>query len=384
MEWDVDGHEVLSLAAALIMAALAVVLLRASHERAQNRWFVALLAVEIALAVASPAIFVTEDPGVTAAAATAFMAALSVQVPVYLAFLSTLGTPVSRVLRGRALRIAPWALPAAALLALAIDRGLLVGRPDPHAQDVWATVGGPLLPVYHASYLLAAATGLVTALIVWRSSPRGTAMRRQGAAFALAFSLHDIAMIVAIVLGIHGGTTGQSGLLTTAFYVIPISKLVLVSLVTYGIVRTQLFDIDLKIKWTVGRGAALALLAGIFFVTTETIEFFLPGDGLVANLAGAAAVTALSRVAWRLGARLANKILPAIVETEEFRQARRVEVYRASLAPVAADGVVTERERRILEAMRDKLGISTDDADRIEVELMRQVAGGVSGSRAAR
>jgi hypothetical protein len=43
------------LVASLIMAALAILVLRANPHRAQNRWLVGLLAVEFVLAVASPA-----------------------------------------------------------------------------------------------------------------------------------------------------------------------------------------------------------------------------------------------------------------------------------------------------------------------------------------
>ena len=354
MAWDIDGYEALSFLAGLIMGALAIVLLRANRQRAQNRWLVGLLVSEMVTVVAS--------------------ASISFLFPTYLGFLSTLGTSISRLLRRPIVRVLPWASPAAALFLLAFNRPLLVARPDPTAQDIWGAVSGPLFLLYQASFLLAAITGLAVALLYWRGSPRGTSMRRQGAVFALAFGLHDGGMIVAVVAGIVGSAIDNSVLLGVAYYGVPLSKLVLLSLVTYGILRVQLFDIDLKIKWTLGRGTALTLLTGTFFVITETIEFFLPGEGLIANLGGASIVAVLIRPAWRLGAHFANALLPGIVETEEFRHRRRLEVYRASLESVAADGLITERERRILETMRTKLSISRDDANRIETALLQNGA----------
>jgi hypothetical protein len=376
MNWDLDGHEAIAYLAAAFMALLAAVLLHTNRHKAQNRWFVALLALEFMLAVSASSIAVTTEQRVADMAAAVFMLVLPFALPVYLGFLSTLGTSVSRALRRPFLRAIPWAFPATAIIAAVFAPSRLFGQPDPTAQDLWPTTGGPLLFPYQLASILAAFVGLVTAILYWRTSPRGTAMRKQGAVFALAFGLHDAGMIASIVLGLVASARDSALLFDLAYYGIPLTKFVLLSLVSYGILRVQLFDIDLKIKWTLGRGAAVALLTSIFFIISETIEFFLPGEGLVANLVGAAAVAGLVRPAWRLGTRLANAVLPGVVETPEFRQQRRLEVYRASLESVAADGLVTERERRILETLRTKLGIGAEEAATIEREVMTVLPSG--------
>jgi hypothetical protein len=381
MAWNLDGHEALTYVVALVAAALAVLVFRAHRQRAQNRWFIALLALEFVLASAGASTAVTTDFEVAYWAQFAFMVGLSFAVPVYLGFLSTLGGPVGRFLRTSLVRIIPWSFPVVGLTALLFRRPLMLATPDPTAKDVLATVGGPLLPLFQVCALVMWILGLVAMIAYWRSSPSGTSMRRQSRIFAVAFGIHDAGMLLAVGILLTGGSSSGLGW-AIAYYGLPIVKLVLLTFVTYGILRAQLFDIDLKVKWTVGRGTALTLLTGAFFVITETVEFFLPGEGLVANLAGAGIVALLARPAWRLGAKFANIVLPGIVETEEFRHRRRIDVYRSSLEAVAADGVITERERRILDTMRAKLGLSADLVARIERDLEQGAVAARSGAGA--
>jgi hypothetical protein len=370
MTWDLDGYEALTYIVALVTALLAVLLVRANHQRAQNRWFIALLAVEFVLAAAGATTAATTSFELAYWATVAFMVGIMFAFPVYLGFLSTLGGPVGRFLRRPAARFLPWSLPLVGLAALLFRRSLIIAHPDPTADDIWATIGGPLFTMYRVLALLMWLLGLAATIAYWRTSPIGTSMRRQSRVFALGFGIHDGGMLLAIGIAVAGGASTGVGWIV-AYYGLPIVKLVLLTLVTYGILRVQLFDIDLKVKWTLGRGTTLTLLTGAFFLITETVEFFLPGEGLIANLVGAGIVALLARPAWRLGTRFANTLLPGIVETEEFRRGRRLDVYRASLEAVAADGLITERERRILETMRAKLGISADEANRVETELLQ-------------
>jgi tellurite resistance protein len=52
---------------------------------------------------------------------------------------------------------------------------------------------------------------------------------------------------------------------------------------------------------------------------------------------------------------------------------RKLQVYEAALTEALPDGDISERERDLLERLRDSLGISPADADAIERELQKGV-----------
>ena len=58
--------------------------------------------------------------------------------------------------------------------------------------------------------------------------------------------------------------------------------------------------------------------------------------------------------------------MPGVDETAAYLETRKMEVYRAAFEGAVEDGVVTEKERRILTRLRDKLELAEDDAIAVE------------------
>ena len=71
----------------------------------------------------------------------------------------------------------------------------------------------------------------------------------------------------------------------------------------------------------------------------------------------------------RFAERVAGAAMPNTENTPEYAMFRKLQVYEAALAEALPDGNISERERDLLDRLRDTLGISTADADAIEHEL---------------
>lgn len=141
--------------------------------------------------------------------------------------------------------------------------------------------------------------------------------------------------------------------------------------IAYGILKHQVFDLDLKLKTGLRGVTPAALFAAAYFLAAEFTEGLLAdatGSSLVA-LGAAAGFVILEERLLRLGLRVAQRVLPGVEPTPSYLDRRREVVYRAALETAAADGLLTTRERRMLAAIRRELGLPDGDARRLEVEV---------------
>ncbi len=144
-----------------------------------------------------------------------------------------------------------------------------------------------------------------------------------------------------------------------------------VAMLAYAILRHALFDIDLKVKWTVKQSTVAAFFVTVFFFVSEAAETFFsaaigPYLGLVAAALLVFALAPLQRVAERV----ADAAMPHVEDTQAYREGRKEEVYRATLAELVADGRVSTKERRALFRLQESLGLDATVANRLEAEVM--------------
>ncbi len=92
-------------------------------------------------------------------------------------------------------------------------------------------------------------------------------------------------------------------------------------------------------------------------------------SGTVSNIIVAIAILAVLRPIQRLALRMTNRLMHSVQNSPEYLGVRRLVVYRAALEGVVEDGLVTDKERRILDHLRDDLGISPGEAVALEREL---------------
>ncbi len=71
----------------------------------------------------------------------------------------------------------------------------------------------------------------------------------------------------------------------------------------------------------------------------------------------------------RFAESVASVAMPNTQNTPEYAAFRKLQVYEAALAEALPDGNISERERELLNRLRDSAGISAVDADALEAEL---------------
>ena len=227
---------------------------------------------------------------------------------------------------------------------------------------------GPLLLFLSLTLLFGFA--LIASIHAWHVA-RGVARTRAGV-FALAFGFRDIcwgAIYAAVVREILSGALVHETVLHQ-FNVYAMGTLFSVPLIAYGILRTQLFDIDLRIRWTIKQSTLAATIVAIMFVLSEGAERLLTSElGNVGGLMVAALVVFALTPLQRFAERVATVAMPNTHNTPEYAASRKLQVYEAALTEALPDGNISERERELLNRLRDSLGISAFDADAIEIEL---------------
>jgi uncharacterized membrane protein YebE (DUF533 family) len=144
-------------------------------------------------------------------------------------------------------------------------------------------------------------------------------------------------------------------------------------LVAYALLKYQLFDIDVKVKWTIKRGTIAAAFLFVFIVVAQLGQNFLSTEyGWAAGGLAAGALLFVLAPLQRVAERVADTAMPGVSTSSEYLSYRKLEVYKATIEGAMEDGAITEKERAMLGRLREKLGISTQDAAALEAEFIRR------------
>lgn len=154
------------------------------------------------------------------------------------------------------------------------------------------------------------------------------------------------------------GPPGVLRLLSTLFLVV-------------AVLRGQFLDVDTKMRWTINRGALAAIFVAVFFVVGEGAQELLtpqmgPWLGILAAGLLVFALAPLQRLTERVG----DALVPGGRPVATLGSSERIEIYRNQLRTAWTDGSLSIDERRLLEGLRGQLGISTEEATRIESEWL--------------
>jgi len=217
---------------------------------------------------------------------------------------------------------------------------------------------------------------LVASIHAWHTAT-GTTRSRAGF-FALAFGIRDVCwgfVYAAAIWLIWSGTyelvdSDASGL---PYIVYALGTLLAVPLIAYGILRTQMFDIDLRIRWTIKQSTLAAVVVAVIFVLSEGANQFLSSElGNVGGLLAAAIVVFFLAPLQRFAERVASLAMPNTQNTPEYANYRKMQVYESAVAEALTDGGISDKERVLLNHLRDSLGISPADAETLEYELQKE------------
>jgi len=200
--------------------------------------------------------------------------------------------------------------------------------------------------------------------------------RRRARSFVIGFGIRDV---------IWGGFYGTLSYLyltnpaalgnTTANWVLvyPIGTLVEVPLIAYGILSTQLFDIDLRLKWTIRQSTLAAIVIAIVYFATEAANRLFSNElGPWPGLVAAALIVFLLAPLQRVSERFANRLMPGTAATPEYLAHRKLQVYEAALTEALGGMGISDKERAILKRLRETLEVSPEDAHAMEDDLRRR------------
>lgn len=283
-----------------------------------------------------------------------------VMLSLYPPFLAAaLLTGLTRPFSHKGIRIAMWVYGMGVAISAIVFKGFL-------GIEAFGTV-------LYASMMLLFIYGLVAAIDAWRHAKPGLTKTRAGI-FAIAFGIRDISW--GFVYGASAWMTSsgtfstESELFWQVKLIYGVGTLIAVPLIAYGILRTHLFDIDLKVRWTIKQSTFAAAVVFITFVVSEGVEMLVAAElgdkwGLVA--AGIAVV--LLKPLQALAERVVSLIMPNTNNTQTYRDTRKTEVYEAAYAEAVEEGGISDKERSLLNRLRDSLELTPNEASAIELKV---------------
>jgi hypothetical protein len=351
------------------------IVLQTRPDRPVNRRLFIVLGLEgLFIGCSSGVVFLVTSPQIAfalGAIATATMVAL---VPQYLSFLAgSLQTPLVAPFRSRtSVLLLAFASVTGAVLVL-IFAGDFITQPY---RPAWAHWNYQLLPWGQRAsqaHGLVSLFGLVAAVSAYVRTPRGSLRRTRAFWFALAFGVRDLYAGI-FQLGyplirpipFWGDFVYNPGL--GAVY------LLYVLLLTYGVLQAQLFDINVRLKFALRQSTVAAIITGAFFVGSELLENVIPVDDILLGVLTAAACVLALRPLRRFAQRFADGVMRDVDDTPAYLEGRKIDVYRTALEGILEDGIVTPKERRVLQRLREQLAISEEDAAQLEAEVAAHIA----------
>lgn len=357
---------VLGVSAMVLGLLLAVVVLRARPGRWENR-ILALLVVLTTVEVGTQfgVVLLTQEIEIGAAGMVTFLA-VAAQPWIYLAFLGTLDSPLSRPFQKRTVQNLLVGLGFLPWLLYPLLRGYLLSAEGLTTSIVHSPIGRAFLFLQGVVFLFA----LLVAFSAFQRARPGTLGRSRARAYLAAFGVRDLAVVIAILTidplpTLVPGELLFAGLLQGAY-------IAFVLLLAYGILKTQLFDIDLRIKWGLEKSTVTAIFVAVFFAVSEGAQVVFAefaNNELLGVGAAALLVFAISPLQ-RMAERVADTAMPGVEDTEAYREERKREVYRASLEELLVDDEITAKERRMLGRLQEELGLGGKEAGRIEGDVL--------------
>ena len=200
--------------------------------------------------------------------------------------------------------------------------------------------------------------------------------RARARAFAIAFGIRDVfwgIVYLETVWMVWLGNYLSRDLQVYNYWIdliYALGTLLAVPLIAYGILRAHLFDIDLRIRWTIKQSTLATIVVTLIFLFSEGADRFLSAElGNFAGLLAAGVVVFFLAPLQRLAERVATVAMPNTQDTPEYATFRKMQVYEEAVAEAQFEGGISQKERALLSRLRDSLGISASDADTIEGEL---------------
>ncbi|MEA3137115.1 MAG: hypothetical protein QOC71_1396 [Thermoplasmata archaeon] len=256
-------------------------------------------------------------------------------------------------------RAAAFLVSTALALNALLEGGIQMASPLVEGVDVFRAryVASPLVDLVIIEGVLAVGASLTAlGLHLWGAARRPEARRK----VALASMLYPLAALCSVAVILPGGPEVSLALRT-------IWRVLLPALVAYALVRHRLFSIDVKIKWTISRGTIAVIFLGLFFATSKVVENVLNERfGLLfGGISAGVLLFAISPLE-KFGHRIAHAVMPNVRSAADIAHDDRLRLFEEQARLVWSDGTMGRRERRLLDNLRERLGLDFEEAARLE------------------
>jgi hypothetical protein len=277
--------------------------------------------------------------------------------PVFLA--AALKTKLARPFATKRVRVVLWGISISCFLVV------LLGSPE---------FGMTLLYLMLALLFVFA---FIASVHAWTVAEPGIARTRAGI-FAIAFGFRDICWGIVYSFGltmVYGGTYFAPVSDTLINLIYALGTMLAIPLIAYGILRTHLFDIDLRVRWTIKQSTLAAIVVTIIFVISDGADRYFSSElGDFGGLLAAALVVFFLTPLQNFAERIASAAMPNTENTPEYAAFRKMQVYEAAVDEALEEGGISDKERSLLNRLRDSLGVSESDAESIELEIVNRNA----------
>ena len=136
--------------------------------------------------------------------------------------------------------------------------------------------------------------GLVAAVSAYIYAKPDSAARNRAKWFAIAFGVRDAFVgIVLIMFPILRPIPFWGDFIANQVYAMV--YMIYVLLLAYAVLKMQLFDIDLKVKFVIQKGTLVALVGGLFLIGSELLEALVPVQSTFLGVAVAVVILVLLR-----------------------------------------------------------------------------------------
>lgn len=371
-----EAERVLGFLAAGLAFLLAAVVLAIGRSARSSRLLALLLAFEGVFQFAfTMSTWARTDAGEEAWVGLAFVATFGLSAA-YPWLLRDLETPVTALFRRQGFMV-PY---TGVLIGLALVFSALFFPKT--LQGVAVPEDSPIVIFVAPAFVLIlalSAWALVASVSAFRRAPPGP-RRERARAFAFAFGTRDTLFLAAIGLNFASDAFAEAtrdAILTWSALLNNLGTLVYVPLLAYGILKTQLFDLDLKVKVGIRRSTVVTIILIVGLAAAKIAEFYLSKTyGFVAGGAAAGVMLVLVPRLNKMGDKVANAALPQVQPTPAYVQFKKLEVYRAAVESAHEVGL-DDKQRAVLDRLRSKLALAASDAAAVEAEVREGLPGEV-------
>jgi hypothetical protein len=146
-----------------------------------------------------------------------------------------------------------------------------------------------------------------------------------------------------------------------AHFLMGVWRLSLPVLVSYALLRYDLFDIDHKVKAAVKHGTLIGAPVSVFFAVSEITEGLIQNQvGMIYGAIAAIAISIAFKPLERFAHRVAAHVFPRLKAFDALTPQERVALFEEQLRLAQQDGNISPKEQRMLDLLSERLGLPRD------------------------